>query len=149
MTSTKPDGKTTTKKKKSSNKSGLASEKKTHAYLTNLNYKVHSVGRPSYRGKSHDIFGLHDHVAKYPLLELPPIFVQTKTAKYLSLKPGKKEEMIALFYPLQFVFLWFEDVLKILYLDGNKFITVTESEFQWIVKNTYELKKKNVLTLFE
>lgn len=57
--------------------------------------------------------------------------------------------MIALFYPLQFVFLWFEDVLKILYLDGNKFVTITESEFQWIVKNTYELKKKNVLTLFE
>ena len=107
------------------------------------------MGRPSYRGKSHDIFGLHDHVAKYPSAECPPIFVQTKTAKYLSLKPGKKEEMIALFYPLQFVFLWFEDILKILYLDDNKFTTITESEFQWIVKNTYELKKKNVLTLFE
>lgn len=57
--------------------------------------------------------------------------------------------MIALFYPLQFVFLWFEDALKILYLDDKQFITITESEFQWIVKNTYELKKKNVLTLFE
>ena len=57
--------------------------------------------------------------------------------------------MIALFYPLQFVFLWFEDILKILYLDDKQFTTITESEFQWIVKNTYELKKKNVLTLFE
>ena len=148
MTNTKPDGKITTKKK-SSNKTGLVSEKKTHAYLVNLNYNVHTVGRPSYRGKSHDIFGVHDHIAKYPSMECPPIFVQTKTAKYLSLKPGKKEEMIALFYPLQFVFLWFDEQLKIQYLQDNKFINITENEFQWLSKNLYELKPRNVITLFE
>ena len=137
------------KKKKSSNKTGLESEKKTHRYLVDLGYNVHSVGRPAYRGQSHDIFGLHDHIAKLPIMECPPIVVQTKTGKYLSLKPGKKEEMIALFYPLQFVFLWFEEELKIQYLKDNKFITITEKEFQWIATHTYKLNSTNVITLFE
>lgn len=82
-------------------------------------------------------------------MNCPPIFVQTKTGKYMSLKPGKKEEMIALFYPLQFVFLWFDDMLKIQYLQNDKFITITESEFLWISTHLYELKLTNVLTLFE
>ena len=38
-------------------------EKKTHKYLEQLGFQVHTVTKPSRAGLNHDLFGLWDHIA--------------------------------------------------------------------------------------
>ncbi len=65
-------------------------EKRTHKYLEELGFVVHTVTKPSRIGLNHDLFGLWDHVAvaRYDtsieedkIKHKQAIFVQTKSRK--------------------------------------------------------------------
>ena len=131
----------------SSNKKGIQSEKKTENLLMEHGIIVHSVQRPSYRGKSHDIYGLFDHIAQIP--GHPPAYIQTKTNKYVSIEKSKRDKMNSLNYKLQFVFLWFDEGMKIMHLQhGDKFVKVSIDEMVWAIKNTYKDMLDNNILLF-
>lgn len=88
-------------------------EKRTHKYLEELGYIVHTVSRPTRFGISQDLFNLFDHiaVAKFDVATMLDcytnrgdcIFVQTKSRKQY----GKWFEKYKDFpHPNQYVFVW-------------------------------------------
>ena len=110
-------------------------EKKTHKYLEQLGFMVHTVSKPAHFGMSHDIFNLWDHIAVVPkgiespipfAIRLPhviiehnmtnhdtwfnvpeghTIYIQTKSRKQY----GKDLDKYRDFPSTKFLFVWTKD----------------------------------------